>query len=120
MIVTTGKTVITNFFGGQVLHIADSIALGTGTTAVTLADTGLQTEVVRLPVSSISADTANNKIIFKATLPAGSMTTISEIGIFCNGQQAGSQLVARTVLTTPAAVDPIIPTEIEYTLVVSS
>ena len=119
MIVNTGKTVIVNFFGGQELHIADTIALGTGTTAVTLTDTALAAEVVRLSVTSISADTVNNKIIFKAVLPAGAMTTISEVGLYNKGQQTDSALVARVVLGTPATVDPIIPTEIEYSLEIS-
>lgn len=121
MIVTTGKDVIKNFFGGQYPLIADTIAVGIGTTAVTLADTGLATEVIRLNVTSINADTVNNKIVFKALLPAGALATIYEVGIFYNGKAVGSGsiLVARTVLTTPATVDPIIPTEIEYSLGIS-
>lgn len=121
MIVNTGKDVIKNFFGRQYPVIADAIAVGTGTTAATLTDTGLQTEVTRLTVTSVSADIANSKIIFKAILPAGALATIYEVGIFYNGQAVGgsSILVARTVLTTPATVDPIIPTDIEYSLVIS-
>lgn len=116
MIVNTGKTVIVNFFGGQVGHIGDTIALGTGTTAAALTDTALAAEVTRVAVSSIAADTANNRIIFKAVVQPGVMSTISEIGVFYNGKIQNAQLVARTVLTTPLTVDPDIPTEIEYSM----
>lgn len=119
MIVDTGKTVIVNYFGGQVPHIGDTIALGTGTTAVANTDTALATEVVRVAVSSIAADTANNRIIFKAVIQPGTLATISEVGVYYNGQLATAQLVARTVLDTPASVDPDIPTEIEYSLELS-
>lgn len=116
MITNLGKTVVVNFFGGQVGHIGDTIALGTGTTAAALTDTVLATEVIRLTVSSIAADTTNNRIIFKALLPAGIMSTISEIGIYYNGNLDSRQLVARTVLGAPLTVDPDLPTEIEYSL----
>lgn len=116
MITNLGKTVIVNYFGGQVAHIGDVIALGTGTTAASLTDTSLATEVTLVPVSSIAADTANNRIIFKATIPAASMTTISEVGLYSNGNLSTRELVARTVLGTSVTVDQYLPTEIEYSL----
>lgn len=119
MIVTSGKNVIVNYFGGQYRHIGDVIAVGTGTTAVTLADTALAAEVTRVAVTSIAADTDNNRIIFKATIPAGSVTTINEVGVYyrgLSGTTGGDVLVARTVLTTPVTVDDVLPTEIEYSL----
>lgn len=116
MIVNNGKTVIVNFFGGQVGHIGDMIALGTGTTAAALTDTALATEVTRVRVTSISADTTNNRIVFKAVVQPGTMTTISEIGVYCNGTLSSAQLVARTVLATPVTVDATLPTEIEYSI----
>lgn len=116
MITTAGKSSIINFFGGQVGHIGDTIALGTGTTPPALTDTALATEVVRLRVSAIAADTTNSRIVFKAVLQPGVMATISEIGIYSNGTVAAAQLIARTVLVTPIAVDASLPTEIEYSL----
>lgn len=119
MITTLGKAVVVNFFGAQVPHIGDTIAVGTGTTAAALTDTALAAEVIRVKVTSISADTANNRIIFKAVIQPGTVTTISEVGVFYDGFGPGATLVARDVLATPATVDPSIPTEIEYSLEVS-
>lgn len=116
MIVNTGKTIVVNYFAGQVGHIGDTIALGTGTTPVALTDTALATEATRVAVTSVSADTANNRIVFKATVQPGAMATISEIGVYSNGGNSQAQLVARTVLATPATVDPTVPTEIEYSI----
>jgi hypothetical protein len=119
MITTAGKAVIVDFFGGQVGHIGDTIALGTGTTPPTLADTALAAPVVTLRVSAIAADTANNRIIFKAVLQPGYITTISEVGVYYNGNTESPQLVARTVLATPITVDATLPTEVEYSLGIS-
>jgi hypothetical protein len=76
----------------------------------------LATEVIRLAVTSVSADLDNNRIVFKAILPAGTVDTITEVGIYYFGNFDTRQLVARTVLTTPQTVSASIPTEIEYTL----
>lgn len=114
MITTAGKDVIIQFFGGQTRHIASAIALGTGATAPALGDTALVAEVARLTVTSISADLANKRIVFKATLPAGLITDpVNELGIFHSDL---GTLVARVVLGTPKVVDPNLPTEIEYSL----
>lgn len=112
MIVTTGKTVVLNVFSGQGGRIADRIAVGTGTTPVALSDTALATEAFRVPLSSISADTANQRIVFKGVITPGVVAgSVTEVGIFL-----GDILVARKVLTTPTALDPSIPTEVEYSL----
>lgn len=118
MIVTTGKTVIKNFFGGQVHRIGGSIALGTGTTAAALSQTALVTEVTRFNVDSVSPDLINNRIVFKGTLQPGLITTIYEIGLFYSpiGGEDEDVMIARVVLGTPKTVDTVLPTEIEYSL----
>lgn len=82
MLTTEGKNVIKRYFGGQVSRIGGSIALGVGTTAATVADTQLAYEAIRLQVSSVNADLANNKIIFKGSLPPGVIGTIYEVGLY--------------------------------------
>lgn len=117
MIVNDGKTQIKQYFGGQVAMIANSIALGSGTTAETPTDTSLQTEVYRIPVTSISADLDNNRIVFKAVIQPGYLTSFTELGLFYGQQQAtpGGVLVARITFAAQA-VDSHIPTEVEYSL----
>lgn len=119
MITNLGKSVVVNFFGGQVPHIGDVVAVGTGTTAAALTDTALATEAVRVSVTSISADTVNSRIIFKAVIQPGTVTTIREVGVFYDGFGPAAQLVARSVLGSPVTVDPTIPTEVEYSLEIS-
>lgn len=118
MILDSGKPVIIDYFGGQVARIGDTIVVGTGTTAVSAGDMALHTEVARVAVTSISADTDNSRIVFKATISAGVITTINEVGVIYQGltDSAGGILVARTVLTSPVTVDTVLPTEIEYSL----
>jgi hypothetical protein len=112
VIVNTGKTVLVNVFSGQGGRIADRIAVGTGTTPVALSDTALATEAFRVPLTSISADTANQRIVFKGVVTPGVVTNpVTEVGIFL-----GDILVARMVLATPKTLDPSIPTEVEYSL----
>lgn len=117
MITNDGKAVINEFFGGQIGRIATQIVLGTGTTAEDVTDVALAAEVVSLDVTTIRADLANNRIVFKAVLPAGRVPTIYEIGIV--SVSLLTRLVARTVLVTPEVTDANLPTEIEYSLTVT-
>lgn len=82
MITTQGKAVVSNFFGGQTPRIAGAVCIGVGTTSESVDDTALNFEVVRLPVTSTSADLANNRIIYKAVVPAGVASSIYEVGIY--------------------------------------
>lgn len=118
MIVNDGKTQIKQYFGGQVAMIANSIAFGSGFTAETTADTALEAETYRAPVTSVSADLANNRIVFKVTVQPGYITAFTEIGLFYGQQQnsPGGVLVARKTFATPQTVDSHIPTEIEYSV----
>lgn len=81
MITTVGKDVIKQYFGGQVRSIGGALVLGTGATAAALGDKSLAFEVARIAVTAISADLANNRIVFKGTLPPGSVGTVYEIGL---------------------------------------
>jgi hypothetical protein len=114
MITNDGKSVIKEFFGGQLKEIADQIVLGSGTTAASLTDTALATLISTLDVKSINADLANDRIVFRATIPAGVSLTINEIGLIRRGTT--DRLVARSVLSTPNVTDADLPTDIEYSL----
>lgn len=81
MITTLGKTNIKNFFGGQTTVIGGSLAVGTGGTPEQLSDTGLEFEVLRVDVT-VAPDLDNGRIVFKGTLPAGSVGTIYELGLY--------------------------------------
>lgn len=112
MIVSTGKNIVTQFFGGQISQIADTIAFGTGTTAEALTDTALQTEVYRQILDSVNADLTNFRIVFKATVsPTSTLPNFTEVGLFNNGT-----LVARKVFAQPQVPDANLPTEIEYSM----
>lgn len=82
MITNQGKTVIKNFFGQQTQQIGGALALGVGSDAATLTDTALDFEVVRIPVTAVAPDLDNNRIVFKAVLPAGQIGTIYEVGLY--------------------------------------
>jgi hypothetical protein len=82
MITTQGKSVIFRYLAGNLPRIAESIALGIGSTAENVNDTALKFEVDRVPVSLVSADILNDKIIFKGTIPQEYVGTIYEVGLW--------------------------------------
>jgi hypothetical protein len=123
MITTDGRDTIRRFFAGQLSQIAGAMAFGTGSTAETVDDTELDEEVIRVNIASISADLANNRIVFRASVQPGSIATINEIGLYSssilvssNDLDRSNVLVARTVLATPETVDPDVVSEVEYSL----
>jgi hypothetical protein len=112
MISDKGKDIIKQFFAGQVAQIGNVLAFGTGTTAESAADTALAAEVYRIHLTSISADTAHDRLVFKASVPANIVfDTVHEVALFNEGD-----LVARTVLVDPVTLDPSVPTDFEYSL----
>lgn len=101
MITDLGKTVIVSFFGQQVGQIIDSIALGVGTTTETAADTRLAYEAVRVPVTSVQPDTDNQRAVYKAVLPIGSLYKVYEIGGYSGSALDESRIID---ITSPLAV----------------
>lgn len=97
MITTAGKDIVKKYFGGQVSRIGGAIALGVGTAAPALTDTELAYEVVRVPVSSINADLAANRIVFKTLVPAGSIGTVYEMGLYSDVNTASKTKVLSLV-----------------------
>lgn len=84
MIVQTGKDQIRRFFAGETARIADTMVFGVGTTSVTNADTKLAMEIVRVPITSINADMANGRVVFKSSLNPGQIKTIYEMALYSN------------------------------------
>lgn len=103
MITNGGKTTIKRFFARQVGQIAGSLALGVGTTAANVNDTRLQFEVVRVPITSISADIDNNRLVFKASLLPGLINTIYEIGAYSSAVSTVAGRNLNLLRDTPVA-----------------
>lgn len=117
MIVNSGKSIVKQYFGGQVGQIGDYLAFGTGTVAEALTDTALGTEVFRVRCTSVNADLANNRIVFKATIPASAVASFTEIGLFNDGgAPTGGTLVSRVTYAQPQTPDANLPTDIEYSI----
>lgn len=91
LIVQVGK----NYLAGAVINSVSTpfvaMAIGTGTTAATIADTALQTEVARGAFTSSSVST--NVVSLSNTFAAGTGTgAITEAGIFNNSSTGGIML----------------------------
>ena len=91
LIVQVGK----NFLASAVLSNSTSpftaIAIGTGTTAASTADTTLQTEIARAAFTTSSVST--NVVSLSNTYAAGTGTgAITEAGIFNNSTSGGTML----------------------------
>lgn len=82
MITTQGKSVIFRYLAGNLPRIAESIAIGIGSTAANVNDIRLEFEAERVPVTLVSADIVNDKIIFKGTIPQEYVGTIYEVGLW--------------------------------------
>ncbi len=81
MFVTAGKGIVAQWMSGQGNAGITYCALGTGTPAPTLADTGLTTELVRklISVRSFAANVATFQTFFGTTEGNG---TLKEAGLF--------------------------------------
>jgi hypothetical protein len=91
LIVQVGK----NFLASAIINSSTSpflaMAIGTGTTAASTADTALQTEVARAAFSTSSVST--NVVSLSNTYAAGTGTgAITEAGIFNNASSGGIML----------------------------
>ena len=94
-----------------------AIAIGTGTTAPTVTDTTLQTEIYRAAytTSSVSTNVVNLSVILGAGVGVG---LITEAGIF-NNTTSGGTMFSR-VLFGPVNKDSVDILTINWTLTVGS
>jgi len=94
LIVTTGKDFIAERMKDGITNVMSHMAVGTGTSAASLSDTTLETELDRNALDSTTV--TNNDITYVATYPAGDATgALTEAGIF-NASSSGVML-CRTV-----------------------
>lgn len=110
-LVNVGKGVITARVGGTSSAVPQWVAWGTGSTSVTLGDTGLTTEdsagspaYARISgtVSQTTITTTADTYTVVGTLTANGTKTISECGLF-TAVTSGS-LFVRAVLASPISV----------------
>ena len=98
LIVQVGKNFLANAVISNSTTPFNAIAIGRGTIAAALVDTGLQTETLR--TSFDSATIANNVItLVKNYLPGVGTGLISEAGIF-NNVTSGGTMLSHVVFTT--------------------
>jgi len=98
LVTTAGKNLIVRKINNDAEDI-DSISIGSGTTAPTLTDTDMETELANNTILFQSVDAVNtNEILFTTTFEENVGTgTINEVGLFSDSDT----LVCRAVLSTP-------------------
>lgn len=89
VITDDGARVILDFMCGNRGAIAQTLALGAGSTAATAADKTLGFEWASQDISFVSPDYTNENIVFKARFDAFTIGTINEIGLKSSGLYAG-------------------------------
>lgn len=81
-ITVDGKLHIKRYMAGIVPNVAQAIAVGVGNVAESTTHTKLQFESFRSNVELTSLDLVNNRVVYRATLPANLATEIREVGIY--------------------------------------
>jgi hypothetical protein len=82
VITDAGKVSILNAVAGKSTGFAASLVAGIGSVAASTSDTELQYAVGGNDINAIIVDLANEKIFFKASLPAADNYEIHELGCF--------------------------------------
>lgn len=82
MLTTEGKLHIKRFLAGYAPSIARSISFGIGNRAESLTDIALHLETGRSPIVLTNYDFANNKLVYKASVPDDYVGKVYEIGIY--------------------------------------
>ena len=91
LIVQVGKNFCANAIINSSTTPFTAMAVGTGTTAASLSDTTLETELARSAYTSSSVST--NVVTLATTFAAGTATgTLTEAGIFNNNTSGGTML----------------------------
>lgn len=94
LVVTVGKNFVASRMVGVASNVMSHMAIGSNSTAATVADTTLGVELGRVALASGAS--SSNIVTYTATFPAGTGTgAVVEAGIF-NAASAGTML-CRTV-----------------------
>ena len=108
LVVTIGKIFLANALVSTTKATFGYMAVGSGITPAALADTALQTEVIRLPLNK---STLLNAAQFVGTFPPGFATgSLSEAGIL--DQASGGDLLSHVVF-------PVVNKGIQDTLIIT-
>lgn len=102
MIVNAIKSKVRDALFGDTVDVGiDYFAIGSGTNAVTGAETQLQTEVLRVPLSSITKNGTVDLDAIADILDTDGAQTIREIGFFANATSTPNSgtLVTRVLYT---------------------
>lgn len=99
MITTAGRLHIKKYLAEIVPHIAQSIALGIGTSPESVEQTTLDFEVIRADITNISYDFTTDRIIYKATIPPSFVGTIYEAALFSQSSNTLAQGFGSTMIT---------------------
>lgn len=82
MLTNSGITHLKRYLGGSVGSIAQSIAVGLGTSAASANSIGLDFETARFDIDLITYDFEADSLVFKATIPESFRGQIHEIGLY--------------------------------------
>lgn len=96
LVVTTGLGFIASRMKDATATAMSHMAIGTGSVAAALANTGLGAESARVTLTSTTV--TGNQVAYAATFPAGtpaSLTAITEAGLF--NASSGGTMLCRTV-----------------------
>lgn len=82
MITANGRVFIKRYLAGQSGSLVGAVSVGIGSKAPALNDDRLEFEFARVPVTVTDYDFANDRLVFKATLPEEVDGIIHEVGIW--------------------------------------
>lgn len=96
LVVTSGKTYIASRMAAASAAVMGWIGVGTSSTAPTVGDTALGTEVARVATTVSGGTPSTNTVTYVSTFPAGTGTgALVEAGIF-NSNTSGTMLSRTT------------------------
>lgn len=100
MITTAGKRYIKRYLAGLVPKMADTIAIGIGTSNEVVGSTALDLEVHRVPITFSSYDYVTDTIVFKASIPIETAFQVNEVALYSKFENSSSvNYGSRTIVT---------------------
>lgn len=111
MMTFEGKNHIKRYLAGYAASIAQSASFGIGTRAENAGDIALQMETTKSSINLTSYDFANNKLIYKASIPDEYVGKIYEVGIYSlPADPAAGEFASRTLTTFDSATEDWVST----------
>lgn len=96
-ITVDGKLHIKRYMAGLVPNIAQSIAIGAGDVAESTSQKQLQFESIRSNVTLTSLDLVNNRVVYRASLPANWAGEVREVAIYSMAVESASVESSRLI-----------------------